>query len=152
MIVGTDAKNVLFRLTYQGNVNPDGFNFTINGQNVDVRFSTVYWEDATDVSLSGKKRSNIRGLNADITVDFNASLEDTDIIRLIHGLLNLKDPDYKLELSLDLSSYMEIYPKDDINMLIQYRDTVRTGGSEAVIPTLEFESAHYFDDIYTYLS
>jgi hypothetical protein len=146
MFNATNAQNITLTLRQSGTV-VGGWPITINGQNVDITFLPVYWEDAMDVSLSGKKRSNIRGLNLTASVNFNASLQPTEMETILEGLLNLINPEYELLFTLDGSETISVYPTDAVEVLIEYRDTVRTGGPSAVIPTLEFESSEYFTDI-----
>lgn len=140
MVQADNASSVGFRLTQSGTTK---FSFTLDANIVDIRFTPVYWGDAVDVSLSGRKRSNIRGLDVNISADFNASLKPAFVETFLEGLVDLINPEYKLEFTLDDTNYYEIYPTDGINVLVEYRDTIRTGGPDTVIPTLDFEGAEY---------
>lgn len=133
-----------------GGTSISGFPVTLNISDQSLDFTPVFWDTEKDVALSGYKRSNIRGWDLKINLDYNACLEPQKVKDIFDQMPNAIDSaNYEFRFFPDASGsdYIEVIPTSDMKYSIQWRATVRRGGSDSVIPKLSFESRQYRDTI-----
>jgi len=122
--------------------------FNISDQNLE--FSPVFWDGETDVALSGYKRSNIRGWNLNINLDYETSLEPAKIKDILDQLPNAiftNEYEFRFYPDENVNEYIEVIPTEDIGFSIRWQGTVRKGGDGAILPTISFTSRQYRDTI-----
>jgi len=122
--------------------------FNISDMNMD--FSPVFWDSNKDVALSGYKRSNIRGWDLIITLDYDTCLEPQKVKNILDQLPNAiftNEYEFRFYPDENVADYVEVIPSSDIGYSISWNGTVRKGGQDAVLPSLSFESRRYRDTI-----
>jgi len=113
-------------------------------------FSPVFWDSNKDVALSGYKRSNIRGWDLIITLDYDTCLEPQKVKNILDQLPNAiftNEYEFRFYPDENVADYVEVIPSSDIGYSISWNGTVRKGGQDAVLPSLSFESRRYRDTI-----
>lgn len=138
-----DISTATFTLREDG-VDVTGFPIDIRLHDGGFNFEPVYWEDATDLSLGNSKRSNIRGYDLRVNFSYQVSLEEAKFEQLLDELTKLIDPSFSLYLTVDGTNHIELLPTDAISLAINFQSTIRTGGSNGIVPSLEFESKKLF--------
>lgn len=127
-----------------------GFPVTFNISSMNINFDPVFWDSESDVALSGAKRSNIRGWDMVVTLDYNTSLQPQkikDIMDQLPNAINTNDYEFRFYPNADISDYIEVIPTSNNSYNISWRDTVRKGGSDSITPKMEFTSRNYRDTI-----
>jgi hypothetical protein len=128
----------------ENGVNVTGFPIDIRLSNGGFTFNPVFWEDATDLSLGNNKRSNIRGYDLRVDFSYQISLEESKFEQILDEITKLIDPSFSLYLTVDGTNHIELLPTDGISLAINFQGTIRTGGSNGIVPSLEFESKRLF--------
>lgn len=130
---------------FKDGVRETGYPIVLNIQNQNIEITPVFWDSDKDVALSGTKRSNIRGYDLNVTLDYNASLEPDKVETIFDALPNLADNSYQMRFYIDdgTATYVDMIPTGDTGMSIEFDNTVRKGGANAVIPTFGLESRNY---------
>lgn len=134
---------------YQNGSQVTGFPIEIKISSQNISTFPVFWDSSSDVSLGGTKRSNIRGHDLSVTLDYGASLEPTKMKNLLDSLPNLSSNEYELRFypNANVNEYIEMIPQEGTGLDIEFNDTVRVGGADSVIPTIQLESRSYQDNL-----
>ena len=123
-----------------------GFPVTINIMSQDLQWSPVFWDSDSDVSLSGRKRSNIRGYDLKITLDYETTLEPDKVATILDGLAYAINSNYVIQFfpdASDTSTSFEVIPSSATERSISYEQTVKGADS----PTLVFENSQLLNSV-----